>query len=147
MWAGPTYHSFQTLRKLQVNLRIVDKVSFWPCSLLAHSPNGSSFFKYTHVYWLRHKSPNWCEEEKWSLHLNFANILSPRSTNVNWLQIFIEWSRSNEVDMPTKGCIFSADFVLSGRLYNAFMKIRLWAGLNLSSLHNYNATNANAEVN
>lgn len=49
--------------------------------------------------------------------------------------------------MPTKGCIFSADFILSGRLYNAFMKICLQAGLNLSCLHNYNAKYANTVVN
>lgn len=58
-----------------------------------------------------------------------------------------EWSRSDKFDMPTKGYIFSAGFILSGRFYNASMKICLQAGLNLSCLHNYNAKYANIVVN
>lgn len=49
--------------------------------------------------------------------------------------------------MPKKGYIFPANFILSGRLYNAFMKICLQAGLNLSCLPNYNAKYANTVVN
>lgn len=45
--------------------------------------------------------------------------------------------------MPTKGSIFSADFILSGSLYDAFMKTCLQAGLNLSCLHSYNTKYAN----
>lgn len=45
--------------------------------------------------------------------------------------------------MPTKCSIFSADFILSGRLYDAFMKTRLQAGLNLSCLQSYNTKYAN----
>lgn len=49
--------------------------------------------------------------------------------------------------MPTKGCIFSSDFILTGRLYNVFMKMGLQAGLNLSCLHNYNTKYANIVEN
>lgn len=45
--------------------------------------------------------------------------------------------------MSTKGSIFSADFILSGSLYDAFMKTCLQAGLNLSCLHSYNTKYAN----
>lgn len=45
--------------------------------------------------------------------------------------------------MPTKGSIFSADFILSGRLYDAFMKTCLQAGLNLSCLQSCNTKYAN----